>query len=302
MPGKTLVCIINQTRGHELTWPTFERHVLHELDADLAVCIGIRPGYDETNPFYANARYRWTQAEPDDYADLFDDVAQRIGTTADWRILLPVPGIWLGGIKASNVFPGSSAIGYFYRWMLFQRLRDEGLLERYDRFVITRSDYYYLCPHPPVESLDPRFFWTPDGEDWGGVVDRHAVIGPEDMEAALNFLEVILRDPQGLHDRMRAILEHNCRLHECDWNWNPERCLRMELERLGVAHRLRRFPYGMFLIRGNSDTSTWSMGQFDPSLGGFVKYQGEYEAARNTAQRFRTRRDWEAFLTGAAAF
>ena len=42
---KTLVCIIAQTRSHEVTWDNFKKNVLDELHADLALCIGINKDY-----------------------------------------------------------------------------------------------------------------------------------------------------------------------------------------------------------------------------------------------------------------
>ena len=49
---KTLVCIIAQTRSHEVTWDKFEKNVLNELNADLALCIGVTGNYNFNNPFW----------------------------------------------------------------------------------------------------------------------------------------------------------------------------------------------------------------------------------------------------------
>ena len=48
---KTLVCIIAQTRSHEVTWDKFEKNLLNELNADLALCIGVTENYNFNNPF-----------------------------------------------------------------------------------------------------------------------------------------------------------------------------------------------------------------------------------------------------------
>ena len=53
---KTLVCILGETRGYEVTWPSFKKNVLDELDADLLLCIGISEKYDFSNPFWQIAR------------------------------------------------------------------------------------------------------------------------------------------------------------------------------------------------------------------------------------------------------
>lgn len=287
MAERTLVCIINQTRAHEITWPGFKRFVLDETGADLAVCVGVGPDYDHTNPFYANAQHRWTIEEPEDYGNVYDMAARILGSTADWRRLMEVPSQWLGGVKGPHAHPASAGIGIFYRWFLLHNLRESGALDAYDRFIVTRSDYYYVCPHPPLPLLDSRYFWVPDGEDYQGIVDRYGLFNRADVEAGLNFLEHIVREPDELYRRM-------------SWyrNWNPERCLRMHLERFGVAHRLRRFPFFMFAARGDSDTSTWTMGDYDPALNCYVKYPAEHERAMRAQGRFRSAQDWTAFLTG----
>ncbi len=69
---KTLVIILSETRAHELTYKNFEKNVLHKLNADLCVCIGTKDNYDTSNPFYQNAKYRFTYQEPDDFGDAFD--------------------------------------------------------------------------------------------------------------------------------------------------------------------------------------------------------------------------------------
>ena len=38
---KTLVIILAQTRAHELTYESFERHLLNPLKADLCVCASV---------------------------------------------------------------------------------------------------------------------------------------------------------------------------------------------------------------------------------------------------------------------
>lgn len=49
----------------------------------------------------------------------------------------------------------------------------------YDRVVHSRLDYVWLRPHPPLRLLDRAFLWTPAGETYGGICDRHAVMRRE---------------------------------------------------------------------------------------------------------------------------
>ena len=70
------------------------------------------------------------------------------------------------------------------------------MLDRYDRFVVTRSDFVWLCPHPPLSILDPRSLWIPDGEHYGGVTNRHLVVSREDLIPAVSLIEDILLRPE----------------------------------------------------------------------------------------------------------
>ena len=70
--SKTLVIILSETRAHELTFDSFKKNVIDELNADLCVCIGVKPDYDYNNPFYKLAKYKFTYNEPNDYGDALD--------------------------------------------------------------------------------------------------------------------------------------------------------------------------------------------------------------------------------------
>ena len=42
------------------------------------------------------------------------------------------------------------------------------MLDRYDWFLITRSDMMYPIPHPDLDLFSPEYVWVPAGERWGG--------------------------------------------------------------------------------------------------------------------------------------
>ena len=70
--SKTLVIILSETRASELTFDSFKKNVINELEADLCICIGIKPDYNYDNPFYQLAKYRFLYNEPDDFGDAFE--------------------------------------------------------------------------------------------------------------------------------------------------------------------------------------------------------------------------------------
>lgn len=47
---------------------------------------------------------------------------------------------------------------------------------RYALLVQTRFDFVWGRPHPVAAEFPGEFLWVPEGNDWGGVNDRHAVM------------------------------------------------------------------------------------------------------------------------------
>lgn len=282
MGDRTLVCILSETRANTITWPSFKKNVLDELNADLAVCIGVRDNYDRSNEFWQHAKYRFTSREYDDWSEALDFIQRKIlgeqGPHPDWRKLMAIPGNWLGGMLARE---GSAAISMYFRWLLLQSLRDEGLLREYDRFVVTRSDFVWECPHPPMEALDDRFLWTPDGEHYHGLMDRHAVLTPNNIDAYLNNIETILVAPDRLLEEMRQ-------KHE----WNFESYLLLEVARRGFQDTLRYFPYILYAGRARDTATRWSQGAWSDELGYYVKYPTEHLRVERYKKFFTTKQDW----------
>ena len=68
----TLVIVLSETRAHELTFDSFKKNVIDELNADLCICIGTTSDYDYNNSFYKLAKYKFLYNEPDDFGDAFE--------------------------------------------------------------------------------------------------------------------------------------------------------------------------------------------------------------------------------------
>ena len=285
---KTLVCVICKTRAHQLTFRNFKRQVLDELNGDLALALTIDENYDYNNPFWQHAKYRWTAPDFSDYGEAFDQaqrcLCQEHNVPApDWRSMLRVKGTWQGRIQSPDPEPTHSSILLFCRWLLLHGLQQDDVLERYDRFVITRSDFVWLCPHPPLSVLDPGTIWLPNGEHYGGINPRHWVLSQADVVNSLNVLEDILLRPIQLYEEMK---------HRPAWN--EEQMLAHHFDRKGLLHKVKLFPCVMYLARTVGDTSpTWSPGSYEPAVGHYVKYKNEFRAAQAYSTIIRSRADWK---------
>ncbi len=282
-PARTLVVTLGQLRAASVTWTPFKTFVLDELDADLAVCLRHDDHFDAFNPFYRHARYRWTAPDRADVGTYFDEIAAHLGSTADWRILFAIDGNLWGGIADSGQ-PGSGSISLYLRWLILDNIRALNLTETYDRFIITRSDYLFKCPHPPLGALDPHYVWVPNGEGYGGYTDRHIVLAAADVEAGLNLLEPLLRDPE---EMLAAMRNRVC---------NIETHLLVHFERTGLNARVRRFPYIMHLVRTQGDPTSWSHGGPPDHSGISIKYPGELQMADAFAPFLTSAADWRLYF------
>ena len=153
--------------------------------------------------------------------------------------------------------------------------------------MITRSDFFWLCPHPPLSILDRNAIWLPDGEDYGGLNDRHMVVSRAQVINCLNGIEEILLHPNQFCEALEKEPDHRMR--------NDELVLAHHFERTGLSKRVKRFPYVMYTAREISDESpTWSRGRYEPSVGHYIKYEKEFRSACSYATIIHSRADWES--------
>ena len=351
---KSLVIILSETRASELTFDNFKKNVIDELNADLCVCIGVKPDYDYNNPFYLLAKYKFTYDEPDDFGDAFEYAYNIISSnkpkyecltninalygklsnpkqsihninyygnnenniiefdnfnddeiiihTKDfsdelwknqvygiktsnnnnlinqenvitykkplyWREFLKIKDQFLGGIKDNyDQHPGSAGILIFFRWFLLKNLIDNDLINKYDRFIITRSDFIYQLPHPKVENMNENCIWIPDCEHYGGYTDRHVVLSKNNIESYLNILNnFVIRS----NEYFMKMKNYN--------GWNLEQLIKFHLEQNNVLHIVKEFPYVMYSVRNINGTTRWSQGDYSNKFGYYIKYRSEFD-------------------------
>jgi hypothetical protein len=183
-----------------------------------------------------------------------------------WREFLKVKDQIFGGIKDNyNQHPGSAGILIFFRWFLLKNLIDNDLINKYDRFIITRSDFIYQIPHPKVEYMNENCIWIPDCEDYGGYTDRHVILSKNNIESYLNiFNNFVLRSNEYFMKMKNKS------------NWNLEKLIKFHLEQNNVLHLVKEFPYIMYSVRNINGSTRWSYGNFSNELGYYIKYLSEY--------------------------
>ena len=276
-----LVIIFGETREYEHTFMHFKSNVLDVLQADLCLCVGDNARENKDNPFYKQAKYTWIYNEPEDWADALDFAQRTKGYKGNWRQLLKVKKKWLGGIKGKNGQRGSGAIHIFFMWLIKESIIKNNILNQFDRFIITRSDFIHRTPHVPLEFLDPNFIWIPNGEDHRGIMDRHIVAHRKDIIDVLSIADEIFSDPEKLYSKMSHYQK-----------WNPEQYKKFIFDQMGLTSRIKRFPYTMYSIRSIDGKTRGSKGIFSPKFGYYVKYFYEYRSALTASKFVKEVSDW----------
>jgi hypothetical protein len=193
-----------------------------------------------------------------------------------WREFLKIKSQFLGGIKDKyDEHTGSAGILIFFRWFLLKNLLDNDLINKYDRFIITRSDYIYNLPHPKVELMNENYIWIPDSEHYGGYTDRHVVLSKNNIESYLNILNNMVLKSNDYFIKMK------------DYNqWNLEKLIKFHLQQNNVSQLVREFPYVMYSVRNINGTTRWSVGCFSYELGYYVKYESELDKSEYYKNKF----------------
>jgi len=282
---KVLIIILAETRAYEFTFPLFKTNLLIPYKADLALCVAKNQRENANNPFYSQAKYIWTCDEPEDWGTAFDEAQTSLNYQGNWRQLLAIKDQWLGGIKGPGAHPGSAGILLYFRWFLKQCLVNAKLLDRYDRFVITRSDFIHPVPHAPLRLLCPTKVWIPYGEGYGGYTDRHIILHRNHVLDALSVTDPIFAAPERLFDKMK-----HCQ------NWNLERYIKFIFGEIGLDKLIRTYPYTMYTVRGLTGHTRWRAGTYDQTLGYCIKYQGEFRRAKLAAKFISREEHWNSFI------
>ena len=276
--AKTLVIILGETREYELTFDNFKKNVIDELNADLCLCIGVKPDYNYENPFYKLAKYKYIYNEPNDYGDLFDIAYNTIikdksiydKNTNDirlhWRILLELKNHIFGGvINEKNHHPGSGGVLIYCRWFLLENLINNDIIDKYDKFIITRSDFIYQLPHPKMHIFHNEYIYIPNSEHYGGYTDRHTILSKNNIIQYLDIFNCFVLKSNDYFNKMK--------LHQ---KWNLEQVIKFHLKQHSLINYVKEIPYIMYSVRSENIATRGGIGTFNEKLGYYIKYHSEY--------------------------
>lgn len=264
---RVLTCVICSTRSWQVTWDNFKRHLIGVTGSDLCLSVGSQNDSLRNDPFVNNAKYRFIYPEPADYGFALDAACAMEGVKPNWRQLLRIKDIWMGGVNDEKYgqFSGS-AIPLFYRWWLVKNLQLHNILDNYDWFIMTRSDNFFEFDHIKLDDLDPEHIYMPESQDYGGLQDRHIVASRKHVVEAFDLATHLIHRPDDVFDGLHPLQPVNI-----------EKYQKFIFERMGLAGKIIRFPRMMYLVKGAEDKSRWSHGAFEPRCNKTIKYQSEFE-------------------------
>ena len=266
---KTLVVILGDTREPKLTYDNFKLNLIDELNADLCLCLTIKEDYDYNNPYYKLSKYNFLYNEPDDFSVAFDYAYENMtkpSVEINWRDFIKNTDILFGGVKYNDeIIKGGGGIVLFLRWFLLKNLTENNLINKYDRFIITRSDYIYQLPHPKLKYLDGNCIWFPDSEHCGGYTDRHVVLSKNNVETYLNVFNSMITQYNNYYSITTGCVT------------GIEKLIKFHLKEQNVLDKVREFPYVMYLVRSEDGKTRWAHGNYSQNLGYYIKYHPEYD-------------------------
>ena len=163
---KYLVILAGSPRGGERTWSSLDKYVLKHLNADLAICTDV----DIKSSYLINlAKHVWMTEKYDDFSEYY-----KKNFSGNWEEYFKLgfdTGLYNSGM-----------IHFAFKDMV--RNTYSHVIQEYDYIIYSRFDQFYTDYHP---KLSGNNIWIPEGEDYFGICDRHAVFPSEFADDFLNI-------------------------------------------------------------------------------------------------------------------
>lgn len=268
---KTLVVILGSLRGGEVAWKSLRRHVVEPFHADVAL---ISPSVIPRE-FLQNVNASYVLDDGEDFAMQADTLAISASCEVNWKVVCKgnpsEVNSFAGGLdtKCGRDRPGSTGLILLLRWKLFEFLKN---YRHYDRVIVTRSDFVYLCPFSNDFLSEPRLY-IPKGEEYGGVTDRFI---------AGRYNDILEYARLGRDFFCHASYYERNAFKRLKYQ-NSESLIKYHLDTRGIPYTF--FSRNMFTVRSRGDETRWSEGVSHPSLermGLKLKYPDEYTGAKET--------------------
>lgn len=177
------LCLSGQVRMLQTTGAAMEQNLILVLQPDLFM-YGPRDRGQPDGPELFELEQYLTAAkwEDEDIRTHLYSETRNPGRVIDLEYI-EVQGNWFGNQCLKPALrdnrPGSAICMYYNQRKCLDMVKEHEV-ERgrhYEWVVVSRTDFRWVAPHPPLELLSGDAVWIPTGSDWeGGINDRHAVL------------------------------------------------------------------------------------------------------------------------------
>lgn len=224
---KSLLILSGLPRGGESTWKTMSKFVLDSIGSDLAICYGSNleiPRYLEEA-----CTYKWEIDEPEDWKEYFYKN-------------YPENSVNYLELGRETGLENSGLIGFAIKDIIMKEYINT--LLKYDQIIYSRYDLYHVDHHPV---LDNNFIWIAEGEDYGGVNDRHFIFPSKNAEEIL--------DVCGYINNKNSIKELPDLI-------NTESVWYKHLESKKLDTKIKRYKKHYFTVSAPGDSTRWRVAEY----------------------------------------
>ena len=252
---KTLIILTGNARGGEETWDSMYENLMKPYNADLSICFGKT---DDHNSLYEKSKYVW---EIDEYSNWIDYYQKNCSN------------FWCENLeygKSGDVL-SSGIIGFAIKHFIIKNY--EKILLKYDRIILTRSDYFYAHRYP---LLSNKHLWIVEGENYGSYCDRFYVFPSKYCKKVMNIVDYI--DSEHLNSTLRLIKKYNLDVTGFGNGYiNTEYYYKLFFEYNGISKIIRRSPRVQFLVSTTKDTNRTNIPKIKYKNNLFVRYESEFK-------------------------
>mmetsp|Transcript_57774 Transcript_57774/g.154347 ORF Transcript_57774/g.154347 Transcript_57774/m.154347 type:complete len:423 (+) Transcript_57774:129-1397(+) len=250
------VCLGGSLRALQQTAPGWVAHVLEPLSAEAEVHLFVYgpvkelagAALDMLSPYLAAVHVERENVTAQILKDLEDDSGE----------VLDVLGNWLGGLhlQGQHARWGSGLYQMRSLWWCSRMMRDTEISmgASFERVICSRPEILWIGDHPPLRWLDPDIVWIPDGEDHGGLNDRHAVLNRVAAEHYMGGWSSVV-DGTALKLIQEAVGSRAAQLTVEDWGKFGMDGMSTEVYlalRLVGRYKIARFPPTYYVVCTNA--------------------------------------------------
>jgi hypothetical protein len=238
-----LVILAGSPRGGERTWKSLNKYVLQPLDADLAICCSDK--WDQNISLFELAKYKWVFKEFDDYSIYYEK-----NFLGSWKQYFNT------GIKTGLYESG--LLHFVFKDMIKRQYLE--VLKNYKYIIFTRFDQLYVDYHPEFKGNQ---IWIPDGEEYSGVCDRHAVFPSNFSEKFFGICDYVDSE-----EALKEAPEFN----------NCETTYLNHLKNVGLDNKIVIFDRIQFTASLKNEHTNWRTAKYNIYLTKslMMKYPGEF--------------------------